>query len=492
MGWFGSGSKGNTAAGDGSKSRSKKKARRFFDHAQTMADSRQYDYAIELYIQGLQQDPDNMRRHEDLYDVALKRKVAGGRPAGTLGSLFDMGGDAVEKMLKVEKQWAMNPLESHLMIRLMERVIEADIAENDLQLAELAFWVGSKILEGKQNSALSFRQMEKLANLFERLETYKEAIEAMQIAMELAPEKERTILETKLRDLQAEDTAKATTEGKTSFRDNIRDQEKQAELEAQDQLVQSETAQEKLINQRRAQWQENPTETDRVNKLVRELLKPETDEMDEEAIKVLQEVYEKTEQYRWKYEIGEIKRKQYARHIRQLKKQAEEQPGVGLEDKIETLRQEQAAFELDEYRERVKNYPTKTDLRFELGKRLYQVGDYEEAMATLQEARRDAKLKSQALYYLGMCFLKQKMYNEAIETFDLGLEAHQKTDSPLALEMLYSKMDALQRRAQENKSLDDAMEAQKVASQIVQVNVRFKDIQQRSQKLRDLAGKLRG
>ena len=67
---------GADQAGDSSQAsagpvRDERKARRFFEHAQAMAETRNYDYAIELYIRGLAHDPDAMDKHQALHEVAL-------------------------------------------------------------------------------------------------------------------------------------------------------------------------------------------------------------------------------------------------------------------------------------------------------------------------------------------------------------------------------------------------------------------------------------
>ena len=49
-----------TAAGKKGVKRDARKGARFFEHASAVADAGNYDYAIQLYIDGLRHDPDNM------------------------------------------------------------------------------------------------------------------------------------------------------------------------------------------------------------------------------------------------------------------------------------------------------------------------------------------------------------------------------------------------------------------------------------------------
>src|SRR5262245_45318861 len=60
------------------------KGKAFFDRAKTVAATGNYDYAIEMYIQGLQREPYNVEEHNALRAVAMSRKMAGGKAAGGL------------------------------------------------------------------------------------------------------------------------------------------------------------------------------------------------------------------------------------------------------------------------------------------------------------------------------------------------------------------------------------------------------------------------
>src|SRR4051812_48756987 len=54
------------------------KAERFFHYARTAADTASYDYAITLYLEGLQHAIDHLPAHQALRDAPLRRKSAGG------------------------------------------------------------------------------------------------------------------------------------------------------------------------------------------------------------------------------------------------------------------------------------------------------------------------------------------------------------------------------------------------------------------------------
>ena len=59
-----------------------KKATAFFAKGQTVAGTGNYDYAIEMYVQGLNMDPEATDAHQILRDFSMKRKASGGKPMG--------------------------------------------------------------------------------------------------------------------------------------------------------------------------------------------------------------------------------------------------------------------------------------------------------------------------------------------------------------------------------------------------------------------------
>jgi tetratricopeptide (TPR) repeat protein len=68
------------------------------------------------------------------------------------------------------------------------------------------------------------------------------------------------------------------------------------------------------------------------------------------------------------------------------------------------LVKEITAREVDILRTRAERYPTELVHRLELGVRLLKAERFDEAIAELQQARRDEKLKGRAALYLGACF----------------------------------------------------------------------------------------
>lgn len=468
--------------------RDPRKARRFFDHAETVAEAKNYDYAIEMYINGLRHDPDNMTRHEELLDVAKRRKVSGGKKAGLKEKLKSIGSDAVAKMLDAEKIWAMDFGDSSLMREFMKKAVEADDAEADLSLGEVAHWIGSMALDlpGLKPKAKEYVM---LADLFERVGAFDKAVQACKSAIRL--DMNNSDLMEKLKGLEAQNySATQTSTDDGGFRENLADDD--AALEAQQGNSRAESIVDQNIAKRRAEYEEDPEDLDRLGKYVDALLRKEAYDEEDQAMKLLDRAHEQTSQYRYKVRIGDIKMKQFNRDIREVKKALVEAPGDEyFTGRLEEATKDKLDFELGEYQERVKNYPTDLKLKFELGKRMVQVGLIDDAIGLLQDAKREPKSKGQAIMLLGRCFMHKGWTDEAIDTIAEGIAGHAIPDDGLGKELRYDKLVALTASAEKNGKLDQAEEANALASELLQMDINYKDIKQKKQEATVLVDKLR-
>jgi hypothetical protein len=84
----------------------------FFQRARAMAAEGHFEYAIDLFLDGLRDDPGNIEAHQALRGVSLRRKSTGGADLTTIVKmkLRKPGADAVEDMLNTEKLLAYDPM----------------------------------------------------------------------------------------------------------------------------------------------------------------------------------------------------------------------------------------------------------------------------------------------------------------------------------------------------------------------------------------------
>lgn len=484
---------GETAvAGDGKEAPFQgdpRKARQWFQRARTVAETRNYDYAIECYISGLKFDPESIQYHEELHEVAKRRKVNGGKPAGLKERMTYGGGkNAVEKAMNAEFLWAKDPINHSL-------AINAAVAAGKAGLPEMAYWMGGIALEVTKGTKPNKSDFLKLTDLFEQIGAWDKATESIRLAMQQSPGDMAMLKRAK--DIEAELTmmkARYDEEG-GGFRKSIKDADKQMALEQDDALTRTGAQLDQTIARLRTEYEANTEDYDKLNKLIAVLQEKDTDEAEAEAVKLLEEAAERSGQYRFKMKAGDLKIKGYKRRLRNLKVQltetTDEPRKKALQEIIAKTTGDQVRFELEDFAERAKNYPTDMGLRYQLGLRQLALGDIDSAISSFQEAQSDPKHRAVSLRYLGDAFYRKEWLDEAVDTFHRGIEVHPYTDDRLALELRYELCRALEAKARRDQSLDTAQEAAKIASQIAQSDINYKDIRNRIDSLRKLISELR-
>src|SRR5687767_14801971 len=99
-------------------------AKKFFDYAHQVAGTGNYDYAIEMFIQGLEKDPEDVTQHQALRDVSMKRKASGGKPLGMF-SRPKPSKDDKQNMLNAEKTLAFDPGNTDHMVSVLQNAKNA-------------------------------------------------------------------------------------------------------------------------------------------------------------------------------------------------------------------------------------------------------------------------------------------------------------------------------------------------------------------------------
>ncbi|MCE9591834.1 MAG: hypothetical protein K8S99_15070 [Planctomycetes bacterium] len=486
---------GNGAPVDGDAEgfkRDLRKARKFFEYAHSVTD---HDYAIDCFIRGLQHDPDNMKEHEALREISLKRKVSGGKPT-TLRERFDsMGKTPVDKMLDAEKMLAKDPLNLSLMIALMEKTAEADEAEPDLKLGEFVYMIGTLVLQLRQSPKPPTKaQLIVARDLFARVEAFEKAVEACRIVLSMEPTNANLLKD--MKNLEAEWTMQkagfdAHGKRENNFRENVADADKQRALDQEDQIAKTSDVADEIIARRRAEYEENPTDRDIMSKLVEALYNRDTEATDDEAIALMNKAWEESQQYRFKVRAGDITLRKLNRRVRALRDELKaDASDAELKKQFDEARKEHLDFGFKEFSERVENYPTDLGLRYQLGTRLYDLRRYDEAIGNFQRSKDDPKVRAASHQYLGRCYLHQGWFEEAVDTLRKGIETHADPSDKMALELRYLLMDALEKSAAKNRNLEQAREAQKLSSHILQSNINYLDIKTRADRIRTLLDEL--
>src|SRR5215212_9887637 len=164
------------------------KGKPFFDRAKTVADTGNYDYAIDMYIQGLFKEPFNVAEHQALREVSLRRKITGGKSSGG-GLLGGFGGPKLPYKGKTPKEALLN--NEFLLAKDVGNITAmlAIVRNADLmKMKDVVNWAGAILKEANRTTKTPKAEIYiELAEIYEKHEEYHKATDAINAAAQLKP-----------------------------------------------------------------------------------------------------------------------------------------------------------------------------------------------------------------------------------------------------------------------------------------------------------------
>jgi tetratricopeptide (TPR) repeat protein len=263
-----------------------------------------------------------------------------------------------------------------------------------------------------------------------------------------------------------------------SFRDSIKDADKQQQLMEADKDIRSVDGMKLQIEAAERELAADPTETGKLMKLVDALCKTEDSEYEGRALDKLQEALQRTNNFRFRARIGEINMRQMHRMERSLADALKASPGdEGLKKDLADFRKDRISHELEEFKLLMENYPTESRYKYEVAIRLFALHNYDEAIPALQQARQDPKYRVKCSVMLARAFFEAQFLDEASDTLDDVIATHATKGDEDSKEMFYWRGRTLE--AKEN--FDPAV---KSYSQVAQWDFNYRDVQKRIKELR--------
>jgi len=442
-------------------------ARKFFDRADQVADTGNWDFAIQLYLEGIKHDPENVERgHQPLRMVAMNRKARGGKAAGMMEQLKHRHGkDPLANLVNAEYLLAKDPGT----VANMELVLKA---AGGLGAKGLMKWIADILMETqRQAPKASMKLLRVLIDAYVQIQDFGKAETAAQMALTLDPDNDS--LPRIVSDLSAQYTMKkGRYDEEGDFAKGVKDLEGQQELMQQDSIVKSKGYLQQQVEAAQRQYEQSPTVAGKVTALVDALLKSEDEGCENKAIDVLAKAYKDTGAYMFKMRMGDVKMRQMVRRGRQLladgNAQVAQQHAKAMED-----------FELQEFAERAANYPTDLNVKYEYGRRLLAAGKFDDAIAMLQQAQRDPRRRIQTMIGLGQAFAGKGWRREAAETYEKALTEELTEDR--VKEVRYNLGVVLE-------AMGDMEAAQKHYSQVAMMDYNYRDVRQRLENIRNKLG----
>ena len=117
-----------TSGGDGGDD-DRRRAALFAERARAVASTGNHEYAIEMYLQAIAITPQDVRIHQELRELSLRRKAEGGKDLGFLekAKLSKRSRDASQNLVNAEKLLAYDPGNSDLIFGMLHAATKAEL-----------------------------------------------------------------------------------------------------------------------------------------------------------------------------------------------------------------------------------------------------------------------------------------------------------------------------------------------------------------------------
>ena len=449
------------------------RAKSFFEKARKVAETNNFDYAVDLYLQGLRYSPDALEEgHLPLCELALHRQGKGGKKPSMVEKMKHLRGKTpLEQMLKAEYLFAKDPEHMPYGEEMLKGAVAGGYKKTANWIANLVFQTNNA---AKKPSAKTYIL---LKDSYAALGQFDKAVVACQRASKLRPEDGR--LADEFKNLSAELTmarGKYDTEG--DFRKAIKNREEQEKLHSQAGVIKTEDYRVKAVEDARKKVTQNPNLTVNIFSLADALAGMENDKGENEAIALLENTYKNKKDFSFQQRANQLRITQLRRKIREAKACLETNPDdAQIKAAFEQLTGQLNNTELEHYKLSVQNYPTNLAAKFEYAIRLVRNKQYNEAIPLFQEAQKDPRRKIAAANKIGFCFFMKGWLADAIDIYTKAIESHEIKDDATGKELRYNLALAYEQQGETEKALE-------IYRKIAQLDFGYKDVSQRVDKLR--------
>ena len=450
------------------------KARAFFEKAAKVAETDNFEYAIEMYLQGLRHTPDAlMEGHLPLCELALHRQGKNGKKPSMVDKVKHMGGKTpLDQMLNAEYLFTKAPEHMAYAEAMLKAAVAGDFVKTAGWIANLIFQTVNATPNPSAQTYLLLKES------YTSLGQFDKAIAALQRASKLRPSDKD--LADEFRNLTAELTmVRGKYDGESDFRESIKDREGQEKLHGQAGLVKTEDYRASAVEDARKKIAVNPDLPANIFELADALSDLEDEQAENDAIALLENAYKARSDFSFAKRAGVLKVKQFKRKIREAKTAVEANPDdAQAKALLEQLSTQLHDMELEHYRLCVKNYPTDLSVKFEYALRLVADKQYDQAIPLMQQAQRDPRRKIAAMSKVGFCFAEKGWLDDAIDVYTKAINSYEIKEDAVAKELRYNLGNAYEQQGDIDKALD-------VYRKIAQSDFAYKDVSQRVDRLRN-------
>ena len=419
---------------------------------------RNYDFAVELYRQLIDLDPDHgdarlglrhalKKRQEAKGKGRFLRAVSGALPLSRAKTFTKLGKhEAAAKAL--EDYLATAPLDEEANLTLGMALEGAGHYRAARAVYEFTAEIAPKNPEAlKRAGAMMYRSGD-----------HERALDYYERALAADPRDQEALKARK--NLAAENALSASSSDRvTHSREIIKDKDEARRLERAQKIHRSDEDLRADLAQLEDRFADTPTDPELMIEIsgLHEKLK------DFEAAL---EFSERALQYR--RDSFELVAKTGDLGAKVLKKRLARADKEGKTDEASAIEAELNQHEVADYQKRVELRPGDASLRLGLAKKLLRAGEVDGALAELQRCQNEARIRDEALFLMGTCFQKKGILDLAKKDYQLALEGTDGTNDR-AKEILYN-LGAI---AEEQ---GDTEEARSCYLRIYEVDIGYRDV----------------
>ena len=429
------------------------------------------DYAIEMFIQCLNIEPNFTKARQYLRAAQMKKTESAGGfkrmfAAAKLTPLLTkarmaVGKNPTEAMTLAEQALTQDPKNGQALNILAEAAENAQFPETVVQTLETYTRLNPR----------DTKSLHRLARAYTVTDQH-----------DLARDTYERLLQINANDFEAQKGMKDSTadsamagggwEEAESYRDVIKDKDEAVTLEQESRVVRAEDVIANLIKGKLAalaQEPDNPVIQRELGKLYAQ------QENFEEALRYLEGLYSKEggSDSSLEYDIADIKIKRADAKLTEKKQQLKTNPvnAAALENEIAVLETELDQLKIREAEHLIDKYPNDLAYRYELGVLYMRTGNIQGAVEQFQRSVGQPQRRVASLNYLGQCYQQMGLHDMAIDTFNEAIKEIPSMDG-LKKDLLYNLGCACE-------VIGDQEKAVGAFKEIAKVDFGFRDVREK-------------
>lgn len=444
-----------------------------------------YEYAVELYLQGLTIQPKAADARARLHEYeALAIESEGGNPQGSVGAkMKSMRIQANIKKLEMQKKWDEAVIELERALRYQPRNASLLLKlAHALELAECGDGALSVLEEVAAYDKQNTEALRQLGRMWSERDDPEKAVGFWERLRMIKPDDKEA--SKAIRDLSAATMVKRTEERKSeagdeSFKALLKDEQESADLEKQAKVLRSDDDRREAVRLKMETIKGDPKNS----RLWRELggLYQELRDY-AHALAAYRKAKEVNPHDLFADDkIGALKEQQADDRVEAMRRKVEAAEADGgatdeLRAQLEKLEAQVSQFKIAEYGRRVKAHPTDYELKLRFGRLLLETGKFDQAIEQFQKSVKDPKFKVMSQNLMGQCFARKGVYAVAVAQYKEALVGLSDPNNDQAKEIRYNLAVASEEQGDRETALD-------VYQKIMAVDIGYRDVAARHQNL---------